>query len=213
LPRKSAAAGAVKAVSGLRGCTYSERLNELGLPSLEDRRKEAVMMQVFKILNDECSDYVEKWFIKMENGRETRHMAGNTLRPQRASHNFRCSFFSCRAPDLWNRLPRTVREAGNAGQFKLQYRNHLNNGRLRQTTAVIKRFADTSHTREISSLKWKMAERRGTWPARRCGRSEPVTTSGAAFLAAEHQTSGIGCLGRYARPAMPASSNAGTEIT
>jgi hypothetical protein len=69
------------------------------------------MMQVFKILNDECSDYGEKWFIKMENGRETRHMAGNTLRPQQASHNFRRSFFSCRAPDLWNRLPWLVREA------------------------------------------------------------------------------------------------------
>jgi hypothetical protein len=83
------------------------------------------MMQVFKILNDECSDYGEKWFIKMENGRKTRHMAGNMLRPQRASHNFRRSFFSCRSPDLWNRLPRPVREAGNAGQFKRRYRNHL----------------------------------------------------------------------------------------
>jgi hypothetical protein len=38
---------AVKAVSGLRGQTYSERLAELDLPSLEDRRKEADLMQVF----------------------------------------------------------------------------------------------------------------------------------------------------------------------
>jgi hypothetical protein len=74
---------AVKAVSGLRGRTYSERLNELGLPSLEDRRKEADMMQVFKILNDECSDYGEKWFIKMENGRETRqHATASASQPQ-----------------------------------------------------------------------------------------------------------------------------------
>jgi hypothetical protein len=116
---------AVKAVSGLRGRTYSERLAELDLPSLEDRRKEADLMQVFKILNDECSVYGEKWFIKMDNGRETRNMVGNTLRPQRASHNFRRGFFSCRAPDLWNGLPRLVREAGNAGQFKRRYRNYL----------------------------------------------------------------------------------------
>jgi hypothetical protein len=67
---------AVKAVSGLRGRTYSERLAELDLPSLEDRRKEADLMQVFKILNDECSVYGEKWFIKMNNGIETRNMAG-----------------------------------------------------------------------------------------------------------------------------------------
>jgi hypothetical protein len=47
---------AVKAVSGLRGRTYSERLAEQGLPSLEERRKEADLKQVFKILNGECSE-------------------------------------------------------------------------------------------------------------------------------------------------------------
>jgi hypothetical protein len=62
-------------------------------------------------------------------------------------------------------------------------------------------------------LKWKMAERQGKWPATRYGLSEPATTSGAAFLAAERQTFGMGCPGRYARPAMPVSLNAGIEIT
>jgi hypothetical protein len=37
---------AVEAVSGLRGRTYSERLKELDLPSLEERRREADMVQV-----------------------------------------------------------------------------------------------------------------------------------------------------------------------
>jgi hypothetical protein len=51
---------AVKAVSGLRGRTYSERLRELDLPSLEDRRKEADMVQKYKIIGDQDSDYSEK---------------------------------------------------------------------------------------------------------------------------------------------------------
>ena len=40
----------LKAVSGLRGGTYEERLAELGLPSLQDRRREIDMVQTFKIL-------------------------------------------------------------------------------------------------------------------------------------------------------------------
>jgi hypothetical protein len=115
---------AVKAVSGLRGRTYSERLRELGLQSLEDRRREADMLQVFKMISDDDSAYCEKWFTKMENGRETRRSAGITLLPPRAGHNYRRGFFSCRAPDHWNSLPRQVKEAGSAGQFKNRYRQH-----------------------------------------------------------------------------------------
>jgi hypothetical protein len=96
---------AVKAVSGLRGRTYSERLKELDLPSLEERRREADMIQVYKIMCDDDSEYSEKWFTKMENGRQTRRNTGMMLRPQRAAHNFRRSFFSCRVAEPWNSLP------------------------------------------------------------------------------------------------------------
>ena len=41
---------AVKAVSGLKGKIYEERLAEAGLPSLRDRRKETDMVQTFKIV-------------------------------------------------------------------------------------------------------------------------------------------------------------------
>jgi hypothetical protein len=43
---------AVKAVSGLRGHTYSERLQELGLPTLVQRREEADMIMTYKLLSD-----------------------------------------------------------------------------------------------------------------------------------------------------------------
>jgi hypothetical protein len=123
---------AVKAVSGLRGRTYSEKLAELGLPSLEMRRKEADMVQVYKIFHDEDSEYSEQWFTKMENGRLTRRTAGLMIRPPRAGHNFRSGFFSCRVADAWNSLPQDVKEAGNAGQFKHRYRLHAG-GRVAPT--------------------------------------------------------------------------------
>ncbi len=43
---------ATRLVRNLKGLTYEERLKQLGLPSLEYRRKRADMVQTFKILHD-----------------------------------------------------------------------------------------------------------------------------------------------------------------
>jgi hypothetical protein len=45
---------AVKMVNGLAG-TYEEKLSALGMQSLEQRREEADMVLVYKILNKKCS--------------------------------------------------------------------------------------------------------------------------------------------------------------
>ena len=42
---------AVRSISGLKGKTYEERLAEVGLPSLRERRKEIDMVQTFKIVS------------------------------------------------------------------------------------------------------------------------------------------------------------------
>jgi hypothetical protein len=108
----------------VRGRTYSERLRELDLPTLEARRKEADMVQMYKIMCDETSEYCEKWLSKMENVHQTRRAAGTMIRPPRAGHNFHRGFFSYREADEWNGLPRPLKEAANAGQFKSRYRAH-----------------------------------------------------------------------------------------
>jgi hypothetical protein len=79
---------AVRAVSGLHGRTYKEQIVELGLPSLEDRRHEADMVQVYKILSESDVSYSGQWFDKMENARQTRHVDGPQLRAARAGHEF-----------------------------------------------------------------------------------------------------------------------------
>ena len=50
-----------KAVSGLKGRTYEERLAEVSLLSLRERRKETDMVQTFKIVRgiDMIKDFLE----------------------------------------------------------------------------------------------------------------------------------------------------------
>ena len=64
---------AVRAVSGLTGHTYEERLVELRLPSLRDRRREIDMAQTYRIVNGPDSD---QWFERADNRRPTRAAAG-----------------------------------------------------------------------------------------------------------------------------------------
>jgi hypothetical protein len=122
---------AIKAVSGLRGRTYSERLQELGLPTLAQRRVEADMVLTYKILSDGMADYSEQWFTKMDTRRPTRQSSGlNNLIEGRASHSYRREFFSLRVPRVWNGLPDYVKEAASAAAFK---------ARLRQTSGRVAR--------------------------------------------------------------------------
>ena len=114
---------AVKAVSGLRSQAYEDRLAELKLPSLRERRKEIDMIQTFKLVNDESS---EQFFLRTDGRRATRATTGtDNLVKGRSNHEYRANFFSTRVIDDWNKLPNKVKEAATAENFKRQYRRHL----------------------------------------------------------------------------------------
>ena len=57
---------AIRAVSGLKGRAYSDRLGELNLPTLAQRREEADLIMAYKILRDSDKDFNEQWFKKMD---------------------------------------------------------------------------------------------------------------------------------------------------
>jgi hypothetical protein len=117
---------AVRAVSGLRGRTYSERLLELGLPTLAQRREEADMIMTFKLLSDSENNYSAKWFEKMATRRPTRNAGGrDNLIVGRADHNYRRQFFSLRVPAVWNGLPDQVKEAATVSAFKTRLRKNF----------------------------------------------------------------------------------------
>ena len=117
---------AVRAISGLRGNTYEEKLKELGLPSLLDRRKEMDMVQTYKMVNKVDTDNCEQWFTRADTRRPTRESSGrDNILVKRANHEFRKNFFSARVVEEWNSLPDTVKEAANVTCFKRLYRRYL----------------------------------------------------------------------------------------
>ena len=63
----------MKAVSGLKGKTYEQRLAELKLPSLSDRRREIDMVQTYKLVNESDS---ELELMRADTRRATRATAG-----------------------------------------------------------------------------------------------------------------------------------------
>ena len=64
---------AVSMISGLRGNTYEEKLHELGLATLEERRIQQDMIQTHKILTGQAKVDRAIWFeMAAEGQRETR---------------------------------------------------------------------------------------------------------------------------------------------
>ena len=122
---------AVKAVSGLSG-SYSEKLAELKLLSLADRRSRGDMIQTFKIVNKiddvEPSDFFT--FSTAQHSHATRQAATVTesatlpslgLSQGPCNLELRRNFFSQRVVAPWNTLPTEVQSAPSVDQFKIRY--------------------------------------------------------------------------------------------
>ena len=102
---------AVRMVSGLKGETYLEKCEELGLDTLERRRENQDMSLVYKHLAD--NQETELFTLAGQNeGMRTRRTAGtNSLSSQFARTDIRKYSFAVRTVDKWNNLPDTVRQA------------------------------------------------------------------------------------------------------
>jgi hypothetical protein len=111
---------AVAMVSGLRSGVYEERLKELGLTTLEERRYMNDMVQVFKILKEKDDVKKESWF-EMANvtERTTRATADPlNLKMPSARLEVRRNFFSQRTPKEWNKIPANIKNARSVNEFK-----------------------------------------------------------------------------------------------
>ena len=110
----------VRQVTGLQGTTYEERLEELGMDTLEKRRMDQDMIQAFKILKE--VDDVDKttWFTTMENRPQRTRAAvgGHNLEGQLSRLELRRNFFSQRVVDMWNALPNRTKSAKTVQEFK-----------------------------------------------------------------------------------------------
>ena len=117
---------AISQVSGLRGATYEEKLRELEMETLEERRHQLDMQQTFKILKG--IDRVDKgtWFESVaDGGRLTRMTADpDNLKIPAARLDVRRNFFSQRVPEQWNKIPPALKQAKTAAAFRFGYREH-----------------------------------------------------------------------------------------
>ena len=116
---------AVRLVTGLKGQSYEERLAELDMFSLEERRHQADMIQVFKIVNGH--DHVDgtQWFRHVSGELHLTRAAGDSLNlvQSRSRLDLRRHFFSQRVVEHWNRVPPLIKRAPNTASFKRSYRN------------------------------------------------------------------------------------------
>jgi hypothetical protein len=108
-----------------------EKLRELKLASIEDRRIEADMALTHKILCDSEQGYSDQWFKMANSRRTTRLTAGaRNLLHQRGQHEYRRRIFQQQR----NRLPEPVKAADTAAAFKRRYRQHIES-RVARTVA------------------------------------------------------------------------------
>jgi ribonuclease P/MRP protein subunit RPP40 len=114
-------------IAGLKSRDYSERLKELGLTTMEERRHQLDMVQVYKIVNGVGGVNSEQWFKMAENVRETRRTDPTNIRIQAARLEVRRNFFSHRVPAAWNSVPGEIRQAKTAQAFKRVYKVHRRN--------------------------------------------------------------------------------------
>jgi ribonucleases P/MRP protein subunit RPP40 len=117
---------AVNMVSGLRSREYEDRLRELGLTTLEERRHQADMLQMYKILNGVGGLDAADWFQPptAAAARTRRHADPLNVRPNHGRLEIRQHFFSVRAGESWNSIPPAIKRARTATAFKKAYASH-----------------------------------------------------------------------------------------
>ena len=110
----------VSMISGLKGATYEEKMREIGLTPLEERRHQADMLQAFKIIRGFDKVDSSTWFQRVDVSIRTTRSAGDplNLRPQAAKLETRRNFFSNRVVEAWNVIPGDIKRSKTVSSFK-----------------------------------------------------------------------------------------------
>ena len=111
----------VRNVCNLVGNTYEERLQELGMTTLQDRRLYLDLIEVYKIVNCiSCPDPRIFFTLTGENTRRHTRFTSyqKNIIQQRANLDIRKHFFSQRIIEPWNKLPTSIKESNSISCFK-----------------------------------------------------------------------------------------------
>jgi hypothetical protein len=114
---------AIKMVSGLRARTYEERLKELGLSTLVERRHQADMVMVHRIVHRQSSLEPETWF-EMVGARRSTRSASDPLNivVKNGLLDLRRKFFAVRVIENWNAIPTELKAVESTARFRSRYK-------------------------------------------------------------------------------------------
>ena len=117
---------AVRMVSGLAGHEYEERLKELEMTTLEERRHQTDMVTVYKILTGKDDLDPEEWFEMVAAAPRATRVAADPLnvRVRHGRLEVRKHFFSVRVTDQWNKVPGDIKRLKSPASFKAAYARH-----------------------------------------------------------------------------------------
>ncbi len=107
---------ATKLLRNIRNMSYSDRLKELGIPSLQYRRTRSDMVEVFKILNGIDKADKDQIFQMNTDMRTRGHQM--KLHKKQFRLDIRKHTFSQRVINTWNSLPANIVTAESINQFK-----------------------------------------------------------------------------------------------
>ena len=123
----------VRMISDKRGSSYEERLENIGLTTLTERRQRGDMIETFRTLNGFNKVDKNEWFRfrDPETSRATRSTVSvseegqeprrNVLAMENVRLDVRKHFFTVRVAQEWNSLPDQVRDQKSVNGFKNQY--------------------------------------------------------------------------------------------
>jgi hypothetical protein len=113
---------ATKAIPGMKGLKYEDRLRRCNLPTLKYRRHRGDMIEVYKILTGKYDKVAAPQLTlapqhALALGTSTR---GNDLKlnKPRSKYDLRKYFFTNRVVNIWNSLPNSVVKSENTNTFK-----------------------------------------------------------------------------------------------
>ena len=117
---------AIGMVSGLSGRDYETRLKELGLQTLEERRHQADMCTVHKLMHGVGGVDYRTWFEKASDSERVTRVAADSLnvKVKNGRLDLRKNFFSVRASGRWNEVPKEMKQIMPAHRFRRAYRRH-----------------------------------------------------------------------------------------